>query len=261
MAGMIGRPETWARRLSWATAIGLALGVIGPFGSYGNGGAVERIAYWTGLLWAGTLLLGVSVGAAVRFGSARGFPTPFTAGVATLAACAPLAAVVAGVGRGVWPRYTGSLSPLDWYAQTVFIAAPLVAAVLWLERIRAEPSGAPELAHSAEATIAPVVPIGAAASGLPPQLRADVLCLQMEDHYVRVHTAQSSELVLMGLRRAMTEVGVSRGEQVHRSWWVTRSAVQRVELEGRTATLVLENGLRVPVARNRVAILREAGWL
>ena len=65
----------------------------------------------------------------------------------------------------------------------------------------------------------------------------------------------------MGLRRAMAEVGVSRGEQVHRSWWVTRTAVQRVEQEGRTATLVLENGLRVPVARNRVATLREAGWL
>ena len=181
--------------------------------------------------------------------------------MATLAACAPLAAVVAGVGRGVWLRYTGSLSPLDWYAQTVFIAAPLVAAVLWLERVRAEPSGAPELAHSAEATIAPVVPIGAAASGLPPQLCADVLCLQMEDHYVRVHTPQGSQLVLMGLRRAMAEVGASRGEQVHRSWWVTRTAAQRVEQEGRSATLVLQNGLRVPVARNRVATLRQAGWL
>ena len=261
MAEMIGRPETWARRLSWATAIGLALGVIGPFGSYGNGGAVERIAYWTGLLWAGTLLLGVCVGAAVRFGAARGFPTPFTAGAATLAACAPLAAVVAGVGRSVWPHYTGSLSPLDWYAQTVFIAAPLVTAVLWLERVRPEPSGTPELVHSAEATIASAAPIGAAPSGLPPRLRADVFCLQMEDHYVRVHTPQGSELVLMGLRRAMAEVGEGRGEQVHRSWWVTRSAVRRVEQEGRTATLVLENGLRVPVARNRVATLREAGWL
>lgn len=258
---MIGSPETWARRLSWATAVGVALGVIGPFGSYGNGGAVERIAYWTGLLWAGTLLLGVSVGAAVRFGAVRGFPTPFTAGVATLAACAPLAAAVAGVGRSVWPYYTASLTPLDWYAQTVFIAAPLVGAVLWLERSRAEASGTPGSARADEPSLAPAAPTDAGTSGLPTRLRADVLCLQMEDHYVRVHTTEGSELVLMGLGRAMAEVGESRGEQVHRSWWVARSAVRRVEKDGRTATLVLDNGLRVPVARNRVAMLRQAGWI
>ena len=96
---------------------------------------------------------------------------------------------------------------------------------------------------------------------LPPALGSDVIALQMEDHYVRVHTALGSELVLMRLRDAMAHVSEIEGRQVHRSWWVARLAVEDVRREGRNVRLVLPGGLEAPVSRAQVGELKEAGWI
>jgi len=76
-----------------------------------------------------------------------------------------------------------------------------------------------------------------------------------------VHTVGRSQLHLAPLHQIAEQLGPARGMQVHRSWWVARNAIQGWEEAGRSVTLVLSNGLRVPVARNRVAQLRAAGWL
>lgn len=96
---------------------------------------------------------------------------------------------------------------------------------------------------------------------LPPALGSDVIALEMEDHYVRVHTALGSELVLMRLRDAMVHVADIEGRQVHRSWWVARLAVEDVRREGRNVRLVLPGGLEAPVSRAQVSELKDAGWL
>ena len=83
----------------------------------------------------------------------------------------------------------------------------------------------------------------------------------MEDHYVRVHTALGSELVLMRLRDAMAHVAEIEGRQTHRSWWVARGAVEDVVREGRNIRLVLARGIEAPVSRAQVSELKEAGWL
>ncbi len=88
-----------------------------------------------------------------------------------------------------------------------------------------------------------------------------VLALQGEDHYVRVHTPLGSELLLMRLRDAVTDLEGLAGEQVHRSWWVARGAVAAVRAKGRRLSLTLTNGLEVPVSREAAAKLRRAGWL
>ncbi|HWI86997.1 MAG TPA: LytTR family DNA-binding domain-containing protein, partial [Sphingomonas sp.] len=98
-------------------------------------------------------------------------------------------------------------------------------------------------------------------AAFPPHLMDAALCLQMEDHHVRVHTVGRSYLHLAPLRQVAEELGPERGLQVHRSWWVAQAAVQRWEEAGRSVVLVLTDGRRVPVARNRVAQLRAIGWL
>ena len=77
---------------------------------------------------------------------------------------------------------------------------------------------------------------------------------------MRVHTDQGSELVLLPLKAAMAEVE-AEGLQVHRSWWVARTAVAAVVQDGRNLRLKLVNGLEPPVSRSSVAALRSAGWL
>ena len=260
---IVGDPARWARWLTWATVAGLALGLAGPFGSYANGDVLDRLAYWVGLAWVGTLILGLTVTPAVRLGCAVGLPPSFAAAVATLAGCAPLAVFAAGVGRRVWPDATQGMEPLHWYAQTVFFAAPLVATLLWVEwrngrnRGPTDPSGIDGAGRTEPPPSARLVDNAA----LPARLRAQTLCLQMEDHYVRVHTPTGSELVLMPMHWAIEALGDTEGLRVHRSWWVARVAVGQVTGEGRALALLLTSGFRVPVARNRIAELRAKGWL
>jgi DNA-binding LytR/AlgR family response regulator len=99
------------------------------------------------------------------------------------------------------------------------------------------------------------------AQRLPGRLGSDILCLQMEDHYVRVHTSLGQEMILMRMRDAIAEMAGIEGTQVHRSWWVARHAVATVKRDGKTATLTLSTKVEVPVARDRVADLKAAGWL
>ena len=253
---MLGSPETWARRLGWATLAGAGLGVLGPFGSFFEDGVVARVAYYTGLAWTGAVAMGLTVGPAIRAAPRLGVPPPFAAGAATNQRCGPLAAFVAVLHGAAW-RGSG-LRPLDWYAQTLFIAAPLVAAAWWLESGRATPRTREAPGPSLQEQAPPRLE---GDEGLPARLRDAALCLQMEDHYVRVHTLNGSELRLLSMKAASQAMGEARGDRVHRSWWVARSAVTAAEMDGRTTALLLTNGLRVPVARNRVAVLKERGWL
>lgn len=96
---------------------------------------------------------------------------------------------------------------------------------------------------------------------LSAELGSDVIALEMEDHYVRVHFALGSELVLMRLRDAMVYVADIEGRQTHRSWWVARGAVEDVVREGRNVRLVLARGIEAPVSRAQVSELKEVGWI
>ena len=83
----------------------------------------------------------------------------------------------------------------------------------------------------------------------------------MEDHYLRVHTALGSDLILLRMRDAVAELDGLEGLLVHRSWWVAKSAVRAVERDGRSVRLILPNELVAPVARTMVPVLKNAGWL
>ena len=96
---------------------------------------------------------------------------------------------------------------------------------------------------------------------LPPALGREVLCLRIEDHYVRVHTPRGSALVLMSLGQAIAGITDVEGLQTHRSWWVARRAVEGVVEDGRNLRLQLSGGLEAPISRARVGELRAQGWL
>lgn len=96
---------------------------------------------------------------------------------------------------------------------------------------------------------------------LSTEFSGPVLALQSEDHYVRVHGITKSELLLMRLRDAISEMDGYPGQQVHRGWWVARNAVCEVQSEGRNRTIVLPNGTIVPVARDSISTLERNGFL
>jgi len=75
-----------------------------------------------------------------------------------------------------------------------------------------------------------------------------------------VHTELGSDLILMRLSDAVTELEGLEGAQTHRSWWVAKGAVRGASRGDGRATLLLEGGLTAPVSRSYAATLREAGW-
>lgn len=96
---------------------------------------------------------------------------------------------------------------------------------------------------------------------LPPKLRgARLIAVQSEDHYLRLHTDRGSDLILMRLADALSELEGLEGAQTHRSWWVARDAVRDVARGDGRATLTLDGGLSVPVSRRHARALRAAGW-
>jgi len=92
--------------------------------------------------------------------------------------------------------------------------------------------------------------------GFPP-----ILALSAEDHYVRVIAEGKSALLLMTLAEAAALMPESTGAQVHRSWWVARSAVTGQHRAGRDLQLTLHGSLTAPVSRSRIAELKALGWI
>ena len=87
------------------------------------------------------------------------------------------------------------------------------------------------------------------------------MCVENEDHYVRVHTVSGSALVLMRLRDAIAQLDAIDGAQVHRGWWVARGAVAAVVRSDRRIALRLVDGREVPVSRSAAPDLRARGWI
>lgn len=108
--------------------------------------------------------------------------------------------------------------------------------------------------HSApeEAGVAPIIG-DALSERLPGSLGTEILCLRVEDHYVRVYTRRGDTLILTRFGDAILAVSSIPGIRVHRSWWVATAAVESLRRTGRTAELRLCNGVTVPVSQPYLA--------
>jgi hypothetical protein len=252
--GIWGTPRDWALDLAVATGIGVFLGILGPFGSFNGGPVLARIFYWTANLWIGLVMLSVVMRWSLRMAGRLDLPVWFALAAGAALGAVPLSLALAQVSARFWPGSHGDVGRfLDWYAQTLAIAAPCTAGYYFIlrQRRRAGPPTAPS----------PVEPAARFVDRLPARLGQNLLCLQMEDHYVRAHTDLGSDLILTPLKDAVAELTDIEGLQVHRSWWVARRAVAAAIVKGRNHSLRLTNGLEVPVSRTSVAKARALGWL
>ena len=246
LRGLVGR-RRWGADFVVATAAGVFLGLLGPFGTF-SGTLWQRVAYWTAMAWGGFAVFAVSRRLVLaRFGPRPRPAWAWLAGYAVMMS-APLGLVSWLMAAAIWPgagRH-GGLTPGVWYLESLTITAGYVALFAMLRSRQGRPAR----------TTLPSSPPGLL--GVSP---SEVLCLQMEDHYVRVHTAGGSRLVLATLAQGIGALGRSAGLRVHRSWWVAEKAVAGAVSEGRNLRLILTNGLSAPVARSSVPAVREAGWL
>lgn len=249
--------------LAVMVAIGVVLALIGPFGSFAASFG-WRLLYWVPLIVAGYLIYRPIGAAAGWLGHRLQLPIGPMWVVATLVATVPMTVLVWAASCSGMCRPPDSIDrALIWYGQVLVIGGA-VTVLLYLGQPRvdgpasADPSPTPAVRPD---SVAPSHPSAPFLDRIPAHLGTTLIALEMEDHYVRAHTTLGSDLILMRMRDAIGELAGVPGMQVHRSWWVAQAAVAAVERDGRNVRLELTNGLRAPVSRERVAALREAGWI
>ncbi|CAN5594326.1 LytTR family DNA-binding domain-containing protein [soil metagenome] len=252
-----GRAATIARAVVAATIAGAFLGLAGPFGSYLNGSAEYRIAYWVVSMWFGVVVYGAAVVSIVPLARRSEIPPWIVAVFLVVIASVPQAIATRMLALWFWPGLARiPIGPLVWYLQVLLVAELLVLGYARRSDLLQSPSAPAALgagvASDDDASIW---------AQLSPRLGREILCLAMEDHYVHVHTPLGAELLLMPMARAIAGLSGIEGLRVHRSWWVARAAVTRIEGPARSMRLHLVNGMVVPVARRAVAELRAGGWI
>ena len=84
---------------------------------------------------------------------------------------------------------------------------------------------------------------------LPKELRGELLCLEMDDHYIKMHTDKGRHMLLMRMKDAISELEGHKGLQAHRSWWISESAIMGSKREGRNTFINLKSDIVVPISR------------
>lgn len=244
---LLGTARDWAIDLAVATAIGVFLGLVGPFGSYFNGPLASRVFHFVVCFWVGTLIFGLSHRLAAAWATRAGFPVWMALVGAMLVGAGLLSVFVGWLVTLLWPFLKGRFTAWDWYVQCLILSVPVLAYQLARRGLIGRAAPPPLVAPPARPA--------------PEPAPGDVVCLRMEDHYVRVCTLTGSRLVAGPFERVIAGLGEVEGLRVHRSWWVARAAVTGVVADGRNLRLTLRGDLSAPVSRASVARLRAAGWL
>jgi hypothetical protein len=251
--------DGWIQLAAWTFGPGTILSLLGPFGTF-LAPLWLRFAYWVP-----TMAIGVGIG---WFASVWADRQPWLAGRpwARIAVLSVIMTVFMSVVVWLWtPMVFGGRAPIPgpiliFYVWVISVIMGIAGHFYGEHREREalalddSPVPAPQVAQAARpATLG---------QRLKPGLRnAPILALEAEDHYVRIHTAQGSELILIRLADAIIEMGDVEGARTHRSWWVARAAVKESRRSDGRATLTLSNGAEAPVSRNAVGELVEKGWL
>jgi DNA-binding LytR/AlgR family response regulator len=230
---------------------GVFLGLLGPLGM-ADASLGLRLGYWIVATVGGGLL-----GWAVTLGVMRWLP-PMNRWLLILV----IAAVMTPPGTAlVWLWGLAALGSATPFNHPLALAGPVLLISLAMTAINRliAPDARPQAPYAAEG---PASTAAAFQDRLPPRLRGAALyAVEAEDHYLRVHTSRGSDLILLRLGDALSELAALDGARTHRSWWVARAAIETVRRHDGRATLVLVNGLEAPVSRAQAPALRQAGWL
>ncbi|MEA1013289.1 LytTR family DNA-binding domain-containing protein [Sphingosinicella sp. LY1275] len=231
-----------------AIPVGLLLGFLGPFGSYPAYPTATRYAFWLGLTAAGAV---AAVAADVLLPVTRLRAGAVRIGVVALTSALPMTFVVAWTmsllqpGRVFAPQQLPALFAAVAAIQLLVVYATTIA----LPKVGG--GEAPGLASTLPESRNEAVPAfpSALLNRLPPEIGSDILALETEDHYLRVHALGGSALILMRMADAVALLDPRLGAQVHRRWWVAEAAVESTRTEGQKLSLCLIDKSLVPVGR------------
>jgi hypothetical protein len=233
--------------LIWIGTLG-AIVVMTTVGAFGTGALPlpTRIAFWTLLLGWNAAKWHLWILATVR--ERRRWPTAVTWGALCLNLLVPIEVRGAlwAIGR------PGPVSHLSIWLSALAISAALALPIF--AALGRWPT--PPFRRRGRA-VAPAGPL--ARAGVDP---AEVVAMEAEDHYCRLHRAGGGQLLIHGrFRDGLAELDGVAGARIHRGAWVAESGVAGAVREGRQWRLVLSDGRRLNISARHLAEARSRGWL
>ncbi len=256
VAGLVARitapwgERHWLRVYATASALAIFMSFTGAFGT-GSFASFTRMAYWLSVM-----LAGCAVTQAVSLVMDR-FLTLEPLSEAAVQFCLSMPGLTLEVWliTAAYADHPPRSADLPAYIEPVAIVTLAMSALQYF--MHREPKQSHVFAPEQTAQI----PAGAFRERLPFRFRqAEIYALSAEDHYLRVHTSAGETLILMRLYDAIRELEGIEGSQTHRSWWVAKDAVRDVRRGDGRVTLVLPDGVLVPVSRSYAKPLRDSGW-
>ena len=239
-----------------ASAVGLLLGFAGPFGSYPAFPTATRYAFWLGMTVAGVVAAAAAEAVLPRT-RVRGGAMRIVA--VALVSALPMTFVVAWTmslvqpGRFFTPQQLPALFAAVAAVQLLVVYATTTTAST--ANGPEAPGRARDLPEAGAKAIHAAFP-SALLSRLPPGIGSNIIALETEDHYLRVHALGGSALILMRMADAVALLDPQLGAQVHRRWWVAQAAVAGMQTEGQKLSLCLIDKTLVPVGRTFAAAAR-----
>jgi hypothetical protein len=198
-----------------------------------------RLACWTLLTFSAAASL-MATSRIRRVASIRRWPRSI---VLVAAAAVPPTLVAAASAALLLPGAMSLRRLLGFYPAALILTLLLLA----LFRLTARRDVIVEVGPAAAADDSVPASI---ASRLPPRLaRSRLLAVEAQDHYLRVATRDGEALIHMRFADAVAALEKSDGTRVHRSWWVSRTAIERMKFASGRGELTLVDGSVAPVSR------------
>jgi hypothetical protein len=230
-------------------AMGLFLGVLGPFGTADLSAAV-RMAYWP-IVIVGGGVIGIAIDTAVQRWAHGFWPRLVSVSLLMTPPVTGLVWLVSVKMLGP-PSSQPHLGPLFFQVFVISFAVMALRQLAW-RSVWTERALAPAPTQ--------VPPCSVFRQRLSAKVRAArLLAVEAEDHYLRVHTDSGDELITARFGDALVELAEVAGYQTHRSWWVAAEAIEAVRWRRGRGELRLAGGLTAPVSRTYAADLKREGW-
>lgn len=238
-------------------SFGFALGA--PFGSHILSSFQDRLIFWAPLVFFGLLV------ASVYRGLIMGCCGVTSHRRAAVYLAALISATLAPPIHLIMQRnFAEAAQSLPSLLEITLLLVTIVFALFAVQGSAPMLKGKRDTAASAKVTqtVAPAPEqLARLAERLDPDVRGKVLHISGRDHYVDVQTAKGEAVLLMRFADAMAEVCPRDGDQIHRSHWVSWSAVESVERKGTKTNLILSCGKRIPVSKNHLPKLAARNFI
>lgn len=230
---------------------GLALGIVGPFGTVTALPLGPRLAYWVFMvMWSGAtglILCRVLTRTFVR----KGLPRLVAAPLSGLTAGLPINLIVYGVNTLLLPPNSLSIGPVALIVAIFAIAVFISTAVSEIFFAEAGIKDA----------LPPPPPRPRLLNRLPAELDGELMSLTAIDHYTEITTTHGTTRLLLRLSDAMAEAAPTPGLRIHRSHWVALDHIRAARRDGPRASVTLTNGTELPVSRSNLSALEQTGLL